>query len=145
MSIEKRTTTRVLLAAMLLIGLAACESEQPLGRRVKHVTDLGTVPLPNSSYVLHGYQVVNDGERDHYVYFAEQDNQIVSGAQSNHAYSCGKSCTAVQSVTSVMPPQESSAPTTNGTSTKLELTLSCASEKECQELKKSLLALTQRK
>lgn len=93
------------LLTILTVGLllAGCGTRDPLSKRVNEVADLGAMPLPQSSFMLHGYRVINAGtEKDHFVYLVERNGQPVAGSSVNMDVPAGKNSTANLEVTSVV-------------------------------------------
>lgn len=93
----------VMSAALLMAG---CDNPHtPLTERTKETFDMGSVPLKGRpGYSLHGYRLVNNLERDHFVYFLEKDGTPVSGTDVNYEYKSGKS-THVQTISSQISPE----------------------------------------
>lgn len=131
-------------AALLSLALlAGCgDDRSTLTDRTKEVFDMGAAPVPNKpGYTLHGYRLINDMTRDHYVYILEKDNEPVSGTAMNYEYtqSSGKTTvTRTESISSVVAPSAQAPVATKGSAA----ADTCATVEECEakiaELQKNI-------
>lgn len=128
---KKLLSLLTILTAGLL--LTSCGARDPLSKRVNDVADLGAMPLPNSTYQLHGYRVINAGmEKDHFVYLVERNGRPVAGSTVNMDVPAGRHSTANLEVTSVVvdsPAGGDSAPS---------IQVRCVDEAQCARIAASL-------
>ena len=102
-------------ALFSLAILSGCgDDRSTLPDRTKEVFDMGAAPVPNKpGYTLHGYRLINDMTRDHYVYVLEKNNEPVAGTALNYDYtqSSGKTTTThTESISSVVAPSAAVPP-----------------------------------
>lgn len=95
----KKSLKFVVLAALVLLG-GCGDPKAPLSERISAVVDLGVVPV-NDGFVLHGYRVMNNSDRDHFVYVLEKNGKPVAGTTHASEVSSGKS-TALEVVASAV-------------------------------------------
>lgn len=116
----KKLFSLLVLLSVSALFLAGCGPREPLVKSVKKVVDLGALPLPNSNYQLHGYQVVNSVGHDHFIYLVESGGRPVAGSTVNRSRN--------QQVTSVLE----NAPL--GESSSTSIVVNCDTEEQCARI-----------
>ena len=87
-----RITLALTLACVSFVLLSGCDNvHTPLEQRTSAIVDMGSKPLPNSPYHLHGYRLDNGTNHDHFVYVIEDsENRLLAGVQSNQTREDGQ-------------------------------------------------------
>lgn len=118
------------IALTATLGLSGCDSvDTPLAKRADRIVDMGRVPLPNSSFQLHGYRLDNGMNQDHFVYVLEDAEQrIIAGTRSNQYEKSGKTTHNAAVSTELAPTasEDSAQPL------ELDLKVQCSSIAQCQ-------------